>query len=662
MLQFISQSPSGESPIAALHRMSPGADAPEALPLEIRFLLAHGVPLDVLQLAASKAKRYDVTAEHVLLSEGKITQEFYYQALGKHIDVAHAGEEVKLSAQAQFPHSVLAGLCPAEDQHGAHLWLIAPHGRQIGDLIILTQQNRLPRAHLRLITPAQLQEQVMEARAKEIAEQAVRALGDHDRDWSARTPANRLQKLLLMIGGLILLVGSVLQGSFVTFLGACLGLCLLASSLLRLYALTIELEDAPFHPHTPLPEDRLPIYTILVPLYREASVVDALIRALDKIDYPSARLDIKLIVEEDDLDTWRALNKRHLPAKYQIIRAPPGQPRTKPRALNIALPLARGSLLTVYDAEDRPDPWQLRQAAALFASLPRRVACVQACLVIDNGADSWLARLFAIEYAALFDVFLPGLARLGLPLPLGGTSNHFRVEALRAVAGWDAWNVTEDIDLGLRMARAGYRMVHLPSATDEEAPSTVSAWLRQRRRWLKGWIQTLVTHLRDPLRLHHELGLTSLLAVLALLPGGILGPLFGLAFGFVAFEDALDGTLLTPQSWGEIIFSTIWVFTACAGLIAIVGPICLGMKRRGLAGDWAVLGLLPIYFLLQSFAAWMALFEWVRSPYSWAKTQHGLARTSRRQILNGKVAILIPQARRGFWSQPRASKKARSRS
>ena len=177
-----------------------------------------------------------------------------------------------------------------------------------------------------------------------------------------------------MIGGLILLVGSVLQGSFVTFLGACLGLCLLASSLLRLYALTIELEDAPFHPHTPLPEDRLPIYTILVPLYREASVVDALIRALDKIDYPSARLDIKLIVEEDDLDTWRALNKRHLPAKYQIIRAPPGQPRTKPRALNIALPLARGSLLTVYDAEDRPDPWQLRQAAALFASLPRRVA------------------------------------------------------------------------------------------------------------------------------------------------------------------------------------------------------------------------------------------------------------------------------------------------
>ncbi|NDA47693.1 MAG: hypothetical protein EBY21_10585, partial [Alphaproteobacteria bacterium] len=144
------------------------------------------------------------------------------------------------------------------------------------------------------------------------------------------------------------------------------------------------------------------------------------------------------------------------------------------------------------------------------------------------------------------------------------------------------------------------------------------------------------------------------------MPQGWSDTLFGLAFGFVALEDAVDGNLLSPQSWGEIIFSTIWVFTACAGLIAILGPICLGMKRRGLAGDWAVLGLLPIYFLLQSYAAWMALFEWLRSPYSWAKTQHGLARTSRRQILNGKVAVLIPQARRRFWFAPRARKGARS--
>ncbi|NDA47777.1 MAG: glycosyltransferase, partial [Alphaproteobacteria bacterium] len=512
MLQFISQPCIGAMPVAAPYRSSAAPNlhgAHQALPLEIGFLLAHGVPLDVLQMAATKAKRYDVSAEQVLLSEGKISQTAYYQALGKHIDLALAGEDVKLSAQAQFPHSILAGLCPAEDRQGAALWLIAPKGQQICELILLAQQNRLPRDHLRLITQASLQEQVMEARGKDIAEQAVQALSEQDQDWSAHTPANRLQRLMLVMGGLILLAGSLWQGSFVTFLGACLGLCLLASSLLRLYALTSELEEAPFQSHTPLPEDRLPIYTILVPLYREASVVDALISALDRLDYPAARLDIKLIVEEDDLETWRALTKRELPAKYQIIRAPEGQPRTKPRALNIALPLARGSLLTVYDAEDRPDPWQLRHAAALFASLPRRVACVQACLVIDNGADSWLARLFAIEYAALFDVFLPGLARLGLPLPLGGTSNHFRIDALRAVAGWDAWNVTEDIDLGLRMARAGYRMVHLPSATDEEAPATVSAWLRQRRRWLKGWIQTVITHLRDPLRLHHELGLTS---------------------------------------------------------------------------------------------------------------------------------------------------------
>ena len=678
MLQFISQSPTGGGPPAGYETIRLASDvsfahgvglhhsrsasavelgndqrAQQTLPIEIGFLLEHGLSMDVLQLAAVKAKRCGVSAEQILLAEGKIAQHTYYEALGQSIGVAFAGEDLKLTDQAQYPQSLLSGLCPAKDKTGLSFWLIAPRGQQIIDTILLARQNQLPRDHLRLITPSDLQELVMASQSKEIAKQAVSALSDHDLDWSAHTPANRLQKLFLVVSLLGLLMGSLWLGNLVTFLGACLGLSLLASSLLRLFALMSELEDLPLHPATPLPEHRLPIYTILVPLYREASVVEALLTALDKIDYPAARLDIKLIVEEDDVETWMALKSRQLAAKYQIIRAPQGEPRTKPRALNIALPLARGSLITVYDAEDRPDPWQLRQAAALFASLPRRVACVQACLVIDNCADSWLARLFAIEYAALFDVFLPGLARLGVPLPLGGTSNHFRIEALRAVAGWDAWNVTEDIDLGLRLARAGYGMAHLPSTTDEEAPAQVSAWLRQRRRWLKGWIQTLITHLRDPIRLQHELGTASMLAVLALLPGGILGPLFGLAFGFIALQDALEGSLLSPQSWPEIALSTLWVFTACVGLVAILAPIILGMKRRGLGADFAVLGLLPVYFLLQSYAAWMALFESVRSPYSWAKTQHGLARTSRRQILNGNVAVMIPQARRRFalWRQ-----------
>ena len=198
---------------------------------------------------------------------------------------------------------------------------------------------------------------------------------------------------------------------------------------------------------------------------------------------------MKLLVEEDDSETRAAL--AHMPpaAWIEVVVTPRGAPRTKPRALNVGLLLARGSLLVVYDAEDAPAPRQLRDAAARFAAAPARLACLQAALAIDNRADTAVSALFAIEYAALFDVLLRGLAALKLPLPLGGSSNHFRVASLRRVRGWDAWNVTEDVDVGLRLARFGYCSDILASTTYEEAPTTVPAWLKQRRRWLKGWMR-----------------------------------------------------------------------------------------------------------------------------------------------------------------------------
>ena len=206
-------------------------------------------------------------------------------------------------------------------------------------------------------------------------------------------------------------------------------------------------------------------------------------------DYPRGKLDIKLVIEHDDRATRLAIVALDLPAIYEIVVAPIGWPRTKPRALNIALPLVRGELLVIFDAEDAPAPGQLREAAERFLRAPRELACLQARLAIDNIEDSWLTRLFAIEYAVLFDVLNPGLAGLGLPLPLGGSSNHFRTEVLREVCGWDAWNVTEDADLGLRLARFGYGVGILPSSTQEEAPAFIDAWLRQRRRWSKGWMR-----------------------------------------------------------------------------------------------------------------------------------------------------------------------------
>ena len=217
-------------------------------------------------------------------------------------------------------------------------------------------------------------------------------------------------------------------------------------------------------------------------------MVPGLLRALDRLDYPRSKREVLLLVEADDAATRAALAGR-LPPGFRVVEVPPGRPRTKPRALNVGLLLTRATLITVYDAEDRPDTDQLRRAAARFALAPASLACLQARLAIDRGGGL-LARLFAIEYAVLFEFLNLGLARMRLPMALGGTSNHFRADALRTVGCWDAWNVTEDADLGLRLARFGYACEMLDSVTWEEAPARLPGWFKQRRRWTKGWLQT----------------------------------------------------------------------------------------------------------------------------------------------------------------------------
>ncbi len=226
----------------------------------------------------------------------------------------------------------------------------------------------------------------------------------------------------------------------------------------------------------------------------------------------------------------------------------------------------------------------------------------------------------------------PGLARLGLPIALGGTSNHFRVETLRRLNGWDAWNVTEDIDLGIRLARFGYRVGMLASSTQEEAPHTLGAWLRQRRRWQKGWMITLQTHSRDPDRLFGDLGATGSLVVFAILCGTIASSLFGPFFVVGLFCDAAMGDLLTPKSPWATAGSAFAELLVMAGLAGLFWPLALGMRRRDL-GEFAVsLALMPAYLLLVGVATWQALFEMFWNPYAWAKTEHGTAKRRRTPV------------------------------
>jgi cellulose synthase/poly-beta-1,6-N-acetylglucosamine synthase-like glycosyltransferase len=369
--------------------------------------------------------------------------------------------------------------------------------------------------------------------------------------------------------------------------------------------------------------DDLPVYSLLVPLYQEAMLVDELIAVLDRIDWPRDRLDIKLIVEADDAGTLAAVRRAVAGPPYEVVVVPPAEPRTKPKALAFAHPFIRGDYVTVYDAEDRPHPGQLREAFAAFERAGPELACLQSPLVIDNGRDGILAQLFAIEYAALFDGLLPTLASFGMPLPLGGTSNHFRRDALEACGGWDPYNVTEDADLGIRLARFGYRTATLDLPTEEEAPAALGAWLKQRTRWFKGWMQTWLVHTRHPVRLCRELGWRQFLGFNLIGTGLILSAMIHPIYLATVVVVATDPLLL----WGDGgLFAAVVVginlFNLAAGYLAMSALALHALRLRGRADKAHALGLLPVYWLLMSVASYRALLQLIWRPHHWEKTPH----------------------------------------
>ena len=375
----------------------------------------------------------------------------------------------------------------------------------------------------------------------------------------------------------------------------------------------------------------LPVYSVLVPLFRETAVIGQLLAGLKALDYPPRCLDIKLILEETDQATRAHVQGLDLPGHMEVIAVPSGAPQTKPKALNYALQFARGDLVVVFDAEDIPDPGQLRLAAETFAASARSVVCLQARLAYYNPNENWLTRQFAIEYAALFDVLLPALASAGLPLPLGGTSNHFRMHALRALGGWDPYNVTEDADLGLRLARRGLKTGVIAATTHEEANCVFSNWLMQRARWLKGWMQTFLVHMRSPVKLWRALGPGGFVTAQILMAGTIASFLFYPVFlvatlwalaGLAVSPDPLDVSGALAHGLALAVFITGFGFTMLSGYVAI--------RRRGLDGlGWSIWAM-PVYWLAISLGGWLALWQFIANPFHWNKTEHGLSAKNRQ--------------------------------
>jgi cellulose synthase/poly-beta-1,6-N-acetylglucosamine synthase-like glycosyltransferase len=373
-----------------------------------------------------------------------------------------------------------------------------------------------------------------------------------------------------------------------------------------------------------LPDHELPVYTVLVPAYREPEVVSAVVASMAALEYPADRLEVLLLLEEDDTETIAAARVACAGTAVQVVLVPPGEPRTKPKACNYGLMMSTGEFVTIFDAEDHPEPLQLRRAVVAFGQSGPDVACLQGRLSYHNADQNLITRWFTTEYDTWFRWLLPGLVGTGAPIPLGGTSNHIRRDLLLAVGGWDPYNVTEDADLGLRLARCGFGVAVLGSTTLEEANSDFVNWVKQRSRWYKGYFQTVLVHTRAPRRLLNELGLRQTIGFLLFVGGtpllAMLNPVFwGLTLLWWLDRPAFVAALFPPILY--YIGMTCWILGGLGLVYSGVASARASGKPQLVLSGLAV----PLYWGMMSLAALKAFVQLVFQPSYWEKTTHGLS-------------------------------------
>lgn len=385
-------------------------------------------------------------------------------------------------------------------------------------------------------------------------------------------------------------------------------------------------------------EAELPIYTLLIPVYKEKEVVQQLINRVQNMDYPKYKMDVRILLEADDTETIELVNSLNLPNYFTSIVVPTSKPQTKPKACNYGILQAKGKYVVIYDAEDRPEPDQLKKAYLAFQKLPEEYVCIQAKLNYFNSRQNTLTKLFTQEYSMWFELLLVGIMQMDIPIPLGGTSNHFRMSFLKQVGGWDPFNVTEDADLGIRLYKYHYKTAILDSRTWEEANSNVGNWIRQRSRWIKGYMQTFFVHMRNPVKFYQKIGFRGFLGYLAMIFGTPFLPLIN-----PIFWGLLVVWLCTHAPWIQSLFPGVIYYVAVIQLVVgnfifvymnLIGTYyvirdCALKKQQPFSYSLIKFGLLtPLYWILMSVAAYKALIQLFAKPYYWEKTYHGLTSTS----------------------------------
>ena len=620
-----------------------------------QLLIERGLATETdVELALAEQQREGGYLGRHLLLAGVVQRRDMYQALAEQwgtalVDLVASPPQTDLVANLDHEWALSSQWLPYR-QNG-DVTVIVTSASPTEELLSEAREMFGPRIEVLATTDWDIQQALQASFRREMLYDAADKLSVEDPQVSARVALTTWQKVLpalllaaLVIGLLLNVRSTVVVVLFIANISFAISILFkslasinapivrakqrLAQRKLQRWRTELGVE----HQEHRIPDSELPVYTILIPAFHEANIIAKLIENIGALDYPRSKLEVLLLLEEDDQETIAAAKAAAPPVNVRILVVPRGNPQTKPRACNYGLAMASGEFVVIYDAEDRPEPDQLRKAIASFREderirrdvdpQARPLVCVQAALNYFNAEHNVLTRMFAVEYSHWFDSMLPGMEGTGIPLPLGGTSNHFRTRELRELGGWDPWNVTEDADLGLRASVRGYRVGIINSTTWEEACSKVPAWIKQRTRWIKGYMVTAAVNMRRPLRFLKRTGLGGAV--------GMIGLIAGTPMTFLAYPLVLGFTIVTyvgVQFIGLDLPSGLlglgWATMILGNALMILVSGTVSWKRYG--PRVAVFALLnPAYWVLHSIAAWRAAYQMVRTPHVWEKTPHGL--------------------------------------
>jgi len=589
----------------------------------------------------------------ILLSLKFIEPDRLYRAIATQNNMGRIGQEFSFEKDEKLPEEMAREYNAVIINKDFNRYLLA-----VGSRLTEEQQSELEQY---LGSPI---EQVMATRdeleffwkevyVSELMQQSTEKLIAEKPEDSAHITFTTIQKVFLIVSAVLFITGLIWNWLWTLLaINIAVQIGYLLMSIFKYGILIIGAKETSQLRFTPeeiaaIDERELPIYSILVPVYKEANIIPQLIRNIENLDYPKSKLDVRLLIEEDDIEAIELLQRDKPPSYFTVLVVPHSLPKTKPKACNYGLIRARGEIVVIYDAEDRPDPDQLKKVFLSFKASPENCCCIQAKLNYYNSSQNLLTRWFTHEYSMWFELLLPGVMKLDIPLPLGGTSNHFKTEVLKKINAWDPYNVTEDADLGVRLYKEGYKTAIVDSRTWEEATSRVGNWIRQRSRWIKGYMQTWLVHMRNPVQLWRDLGPKGFLGFQAMVLATPLLPLLNPIFWTMCLLWYLAKIKYIPMFFpGPIYYiaafelfigNFIFVYSHTAGMYWVTRD----MHNKGeKVFSFSLIKyslLTPIYWVLMSIAAMKAAIQLITKPFYWEKTAHGHATTDTHST-NGQSA------------------------